>query len=123
MQVDTMVKTALGLATLVGLGGNVYQSNNPVCDDWIEQVEVVRAEGKEAAIRTRNNVMQWVDRVCPRTTSNVPSKAVFASYPFAPMVAPQALGCPSHVVLCPEWPCENDHECLDCICNEDSECG
>jgi len=115
MQVDTMVKSALGLATLVGLGGNVYQSNNPVCDEWIEQVEIVRAEGKEAAIRTREHVMQWVDRTCPARSSNVATGLVLASYPFSP-VTPCALD------TCPEWPCEVDEECLDCECNEEGYC-
>ncbi len=122
MEVDTMIKSALGLAAMVGMGGNVYQSQNPMCEDvvapWIEQVEVVRAEGKEAAIRTRDNVMQWVDRICPK---NQTTDVVFASYPFEPIVVP-ALPCAYGASLCPEWPCESDHECLDCKCNEDGYC-
>lgn len=125
MEVDTMVKSALGLAAMVGMGGNVYQSQNPSCDDlvapWIAQVEVVREEGKEREINTRKHVMEWVDRTCPRDTTNMSSEAVFASYPFAPISVP-TLPCASGASLCPEWPCESDHECLDCKCNEDGYC-
>ncbi len=116
-----MVKSALGLAAMVGMGGNVYQSQNPMCDEavkpWIEQVEVVREEGKQREARTRKHVMEWVDRTCPVATSDVSNEAVFASYPFA-SVSPCAHGASA----CPEWPCESNHECLDCKCNEDGYC-
>lgn len=120
-----MVKSALGLVAMAGLGGNVYQSQNPVCDEWVKQVEVVRAEGAAREVRTRKHVMEWVDRVCPRDTTNMSSEAVFASYPFEPIYVPVPLPsrpCASGASSCPEWPCESDYECLDCLCNEDGYC-
>ncbi len=103
MEMDkTTIMTAIAL--LMG-GGNVYQQQNPMCDAVWEQVEIVREEGKQREILTRDRVMEWVDRTCPSTSSAL---ALYLPYPDR--------GCGEWG--CPEWPCETDRECIDCMCVE-----
>ena len=95
-----------GIILLLG-GGNAYQQQNPQCDDWKAQVEIVREAGLASEIRTRDRVMEWVDRTCPTAAT-----ISYLSY------------LPEECVLrsCIEWPCEDDRECLDCTCNDEGWC-
>ncbi len=114
MQTQRIVELVGTATAVLGLGSFGVMQTGEVStqqeslDRWAEQLDQANTRCDTRELRLRDECLGWIERLRPSIATNA-SFELYAS--FEPCVV---------LNECPTWTCEEDDQCLGCLCIENS---